>query len=619
MAQARSLDVLSHPDPPSPPASFSRKDPSIRGFLARLRAGAIAAALLFLPALLLPGPALGEPPPAVEDPGAAAGSAVEAAPDATGTILGLAGDLESEEARRARREEAERYAAKSFPPAARVIHLSLKDATEATLRKNLDIVVERFNPLLRDRDVVSAKALLYDPTFDSNVKYTDRDSPVASLFIPGGSLSEKITEYGFALTQPTTVGGYLRADIQTVRTDTNSPIETLVDRFEPVVSLSITQNLLRNFGWNVNRITLRRSQVGQRTSVEALKQQVINSVYSVQEAYWNLVRARENLKVERLGLRLAEDLLRQNEIQVKVGTMAPLDVLQAKAQAKAAETAVIVAENEVRQAQNLLLRLTTSDSELLTQDIRVETTDAPTFTPKEVDFEQSLQTALERRPDLEIAALDVRDKTLAKQSARNSILPKAELEFATGYQGLSGDPNSTPNPFTFTPAGAGVIGTPFMGKTSFTDATDSFFSKNSFSFWSVGLMVTYPIGNREARAQYAKSKLELEKTEKNLTRAEQLATLDVKGVVDRLEANVRAIESTKEAREVAEEQLDAEEKKLAVGLSTNFEVLGLQRDLTERRREEISALIIYKISLAELAKATGTSLDELDIEFLEKE
>jgi outer membrane protein TolC len=609
--------------------------------LARLRAPAIAAALLFLPALLVPGPALGEPPPAADDPGAVSGSAVEAAPDATGTVLGLAGDLESEEARRARREEAERHAAKPFPPATRVIRLSLKDATEATLRNNLDIVVERFNPLLLDRDVVSAKARLYDPTFDSNVKYTDRDSPIASIFIPSGALSEQITEYGFALTQPTTLGGFVRADIQTTRTDTNSPIETLVDRFEPVVSLSITQDLLKNFGWNVNRIALRRSQVGRSTSLQALKQQVINSVFTVQEAYWNLARARENLKVERLGLRLAEDLLRQNEIQVRVGTMAPLDVLQAKAQTKAAETRVIIAENDVRQAQNVLLRLTTSDNELLTQDIRVETADEPTFTPQKVDFEQSLRTALDRRPDLHIAALDLRDKTLAKKAARNNILPKAELQFTTGYQGLSGDPNSIINPFTGTPAlilptvppghtvtipgspalpsGAGVIGTPFAGKSSFSEATDSFFSKNGFSFWSVGLMVTYPIGNRDARAQYARSKLELEKTEKNLTRAEQLATLDVKGVVDRLEANVRAVESTKEAREVAEEQLDAEEKKLAVGLSTNFEVLELQRDLTERRREEIAALTTYKISLAELAKATGTSLDELEIEFLEEE
>jgi outer membrane protein len=619
MAQARSLDVLSQPVHPSPPASFSKKDPSTRASLARLRAPAIAAALLLVSALFLPDRARGEPPSAVEEPDPLAGSAIGAAPDATGTILGLAGDVESEKARKARQGEAERYASKPFPPAARVLRLSLREATEAALRNNLAIVVKRFDPMLLDRDVVSAKALLYDPIFDSNVKYTDRDSPVASIFIPGGGVREKITEYGFALTQPTTVGGYVSAGIQTTRTDTNSPIETLVDRFEPVVALSITQNLLKNFGWNVNRILLRRSQVAHSVSQEALKQQVIDSVFAVQQAYWELVGYRENLKAERLGLRLAQDLLRQNEIQVKVGTMAPLDVLQAKAQTKAAETAVNFAENAVRQAQNVLLAQITSDNELLTQDLRVEATDAPTFTPKKIDLEQSLQTALERRPDLHIAQCNVRDKTLAKKGARNNVLPKAEFQFTGGYQGLAGDPNPTINPFTLLPSGAGVAGSPFAGQTSFRDATSTFFKRDGYSFWSVGLMVTYPIGNRDARAQYAKSKLALEKSEKAVAAVEQVAALEVKRIVDSIEADARGVESSVEARKVAEEQLDAEEKKLAVGLSTNFEVLQLQKDLTARRKDEIAALTAYRIALAALAKATGTSLDELDIEFLEEE
>jgi outer membrane protein TolC len=537
--------------------------------------------------------------------------------DATGTFLGLAGDFETEKARKERMAEAERDAARPFPPAARVIRLSLREATEAAITHNLNIVVERYNPLLFERDVVSQKALLHDPIFDTNIGYSVNNTPVASIFFPSGAVEERRTSWGFGISQPTTIGGVVRAELQTVRTDTDSPLATLTDSFEPVLTLSLTQELLRGFGWNINRIALRRSQIGQSLSIEQLRQQVIDSIFQVHQGYWELVRARESLKAERLGLRLAEDLLRQNEIQVRVGTMAPLDVLQAKAQAQAAVTSVIVVENNVRQAQNRLLALTTNNTELLQSDIRIEPTDEPTFEPEEVDFEKSLETALRRRPDLHSAMLDIQDKRLAEKGAKNAVLPKATLEFATGFRGLSGDPNKTPNPFTGVPAGAGVIGTPFAGATSFGDATNTFFSDDEFSFWSVGVMVTYPIGNRDARAQYTRSKLEAQKSEKNLTRAEQIATLDVKRVFDSLEANARAVESAQQARTFAEEQLEAEEKKLGVGLSTNFEVLQFQTDLTDRRLEEIQALTQYRVSLAELGKVTGTSLDDLDIEFLE--
>lgn len=609
---------------------------------------------LLLAFLLTGGPARAGDPPA--SPGAGEREAATApageeeaaaetpAEDATSVFLGLSGEIASVEVRKAKREEAARYASIPFPPATRVVRLSLREAIEAALAYNLDIVVERFNPLLLEREVVSAKALLYDPIFDSSIEYTTRNTPIASIFFPSGAISEQITEYAFGISQPTTIGGLVRAELRTVRTRTNSTIDTLVDRFEPVLMLSISQNLLKGFGWNVNRIILRRSQIAESQSVESLKQQVINSVFAVEEAYWRLVQARETLKVERLGLRLAEDLLRQNEIQVRVGTMAPLDVLQAKAQMKAQETAVIIAENDVRQAQNLLLALTTGDNELLTQDVRVETTDNPDFTPTRADFLESLRTALERRPDLRAVALAVQDRELLKKGARNNLLPKAELRFSAGFQGLSGDPNSAINPFTGSPdtnvldfdnpdplnplgiipgsppvsAGAGVLGTPFAGQTSFNDATGTFFSDDEFSFWSVGIFVTYPIGNRDARARYARSKLALQKSEKDLTRTEQLATLDVRRVIDNLEASARAVASSREAREVAEEQLEAEEKKLAVGFSTNFEVLEFQRDLTNRRRDEIDALTAHKISLVALSRATGTILDDLNIEFLEE-
>jgi outer membrane protein TolC len=618
------------------------------------RSGVIRFALLSVLAVLQ---LLVNTPRALAQPNGPSGlvpSAIKPSSDVTGAALGAVGDMESEKARKAREEENERYASRPFPPAPRVVPMSLQQAVDASLRNNLDILVSRFDPLLLEKDVVSAKAHLYDPTFLSNFSYGHTSTPTASIFIPSGAINERTAQWGFGISQPTTIGGIAVAQLQTIRTRTNSPINLLTDTFQPTLSLTITQSLLKNFGWNVNRIAIRRSVIGQSLSMEALRQQVINSVFDVQQAYWNLVGARENLKVQRLALRLAEDLLRQNEIQVKVGTMAPLDVLQAKAQEKAAETDVIVAENAVRTAQDVLLKLTTPDNEMLTQDLRIETTDKPEFKPVKIDFAEKLRTALSRRPDLKAAVLNIQDKALVKKGARNAVLPQVDFTFNAGLTGLSGDPNPTVNPFSGgsaipvvnavpnpatpaipplipgtttigfippsapSPAGAGVALTPFAGQSSFKDATSTFFTNNEFSFWSVGIVVTYPIGNRDARAQYAKSKLDLEKSQKSLTRTEQQATLDVKTAVENMDAVQRGVVSTREAREVAEQQLDAEEKKLAVGLSTNFQVLQYQKDLTDRRLNEVTALTLYETGLASLAKATGTTLDGLNIDFLEE-
>ncbi len=563
-------------------------------------------------------PAVRSPVPATKEtpaPEATKAAEPELPSDVTGAALGFEG-LESDEDRKARQAADEKYAGAPFPPAPQVIRLSLQQAVDAALRNNLDILVERFNPLLLQKDVVSAKALLYDPTFAANVTRTNRDTPTASIFFPSGTLNEKTTDYGFSLAQPTTIGGLVTAGIQTLRTRTNSPVEVLTDRFEPLLTLSLSQEILKGFGWNVNRTRIRRSMIGEAESVEGLRSQVINLVFSVQQAYWGLVGARENLRVQRLGLRLAEDLLRQNRIQVRVGTLAPIDELQAKAQMAAASTQVITAENGVHQAQDVLLALTTRDSEQLSADVRVETTDSPAFQPRKVDFEESLRIALARRPDLKVASLNLQDKTLVRKAARNNVLPSATVNFATGFSGLAGDPNPSVNPFNGAPAGVGVLGTPFVGQSTFADATDTFFSNNSFPFWSVGLTVSYPIGNRDARAQYSKSKLDELKAKTSITRTEQQVSLDVKRTTEDLQTYSRAVESTKEARIVAEEQLDAENKKLLVGLSTNFQVLQFQQDLTQRRREEVIALTAYKVGLANLERAQGTTLDTLNVDFI---
>ena len=232
--------------------------------------------------------------------------------------------------------------------------------------------------------------------------------------------------------------------------------------------------------------------------------------------------------------------------------------------------------------------------------------DKPGFVKKEVSLEKSLQEALDRRPNLRAARKNIDNKALDFSVAKNQTLPSLDFKASYWSPGISGDKliYLDDNPFL------GVVIRKEPGSPG--QATRDAF-KLRYDNWTVGVTLSIPLSTLLSRAEYARTKLELEQTQTQLKSLEQQITLEVSDAVRNIEINAQRYEAYKLARELTEQQLAGEERKLSVGLSTNFFVLDAQDKLASARSLELKSLVEYNLSLIQLERATGTALTTRNI------
>ena len=350
-------------------------------------------------------------------------------------------------------------------------------------------------------------------------------------------------------------------------------------------TLSITQPLLRNRGVDVNRTRIRVAQTNQEISENVLKDRVIGVVFRVQQLYWDLVFRLQELEVRRLSLKLARDLLQQTRIQVAVGTLPQLAIIEGEAGVAAREEAVIVAENDVHTVEDRFKELLNLHERGRGREVLILPTDLARFTLEEIDIAKALEAAFEHRPDYRKTKLEIESRTLNERFTRNQLLPTVDLEGRVGLNGLDRG----------------------MG-----DAFNNFAS-GDFVSYQIGFAFRYPLGNQAAKSRSTRARLEVEQAKVSLERVEQRILVEVREAVRNVETNIKRVSVTAGARELAQKKLEAEEKKLAVGLSSVRELLRFQDDLSREQSSEIRALTDYNISLANFDRARGTSLNRLDI------
>jgi len=308
-------------------------------------------------------------------------------------------------------------------------------------------------------------------------------------------------------------------------------------------------------------------------------------VSGVQGLYWDLVFRIQELAVRRLSLRLAQDLLNQTRIQVTVGTLPQLSILEGEAGVAAREEAVIVAENDVRTVDDRLKELLSFFEDRRQIDTTIIPTDPPQFTIAEVDLPKSLEEAFEHRPDYRQARLEIEARTLNERFTRNQLLPTLDLQGRISLNGLDQE-----------------MGNAFSNFTS-----------GNFVQYQFGFAFRYPLGNQAAKSRFTRARLEVEQARALLERVEQRILVEVREAVRSVETNIKRVSVTRGARELAHKKLEAEEKKLAVGLSSVREILRFQDDLSLEQSREIRALTDYNISLANLDRAKGITLERLNI------
>ncbi|MFI5339814.1 MAG: TolC family protein [Candidatus Methylomirabilales bacterium] len=470
--------------------------------------------------------------------------------------------------------------APAVPPSG-VLPLSIRDSIALALKNNLDIAIEGFNPPQREQDLINQKAV-FDPSAFLELTQSDNRTPLGVQIVQGSRLASEFSDYNAGLRQMLPTGGTYELRFNNEYDDLHSvPFTGFISKF----GLTLTQPLLKNFGFEPTETNIRIATNNQSISLEQLRLKVSDIVTNVQNDYAELIFAIQNLEVQRRSLQLAKDLVALNTARVRAGVAAPVEVTQAEAQEAAGVQNVILAEKAVRDAEDTLkviLNLPASGG--WGQEIQLS--DALTFEPKSANLDESLQKALENRYEYKSAKLDIQNKELNVRLTRNQLLP--DLAF-TGSVFTNGAGNTY---------GSNISE---MGSTHFMS-------------YSVGVVLTVPLGNRGPQASYINAKLAQDQAKTSLKNLELQIIQQVREAVRRVDANARRVDANRAARVLAEEQLRVEQRRLEAGVSTTFNVVSFQRDLTAAQANEIRAIADYYEALVNLDHVRGTVLEANHIE-----
>jgi outer membrane protein TolC len=492
------------------------------------------------------------------------------------------------------------------PEEKQILKLSLMDAIEMALKENLDIKIESFNTSITENQIKEAKGFFDLQGFFYASYNKDISKPYS--IISTGILdidTANIVRGGIEQNIPT--GGNYRVQFQNMRSASNSPFVLFNPRYIPVLSLQVTQSLLKGRGVEVSKKNIYIAQNNHKISRHQFALRVMEILSNVHQLYFNLIFTIEDLKVKQGSLKLAQDQLEITRTKVEVGTLAPIEIAQAEAAVARREAEIISAESAVKAAQDQLIKAISSKTDYDSWKIKIEPTEKLTFETKAYDLDNCLETAMKNRPELAQAELNINNKKLNVNFAKNQKLPQVDLTGSLSFDGLDGDkPIIEGNIFTGEREVVGVIPGGLGG------ALEELFSLD-YRDWTIGVNVTIPIQNKQFEGAYARSKVELEQEKNRYKNTMQNIILQVKDAVRAIETNKKMVNATKKARELAEKQLEAEQKKFAVGTSTNFQVLQMQEDLAAALTEEKRAIIDYNVSLFNLKRILGTLLDDMNI------
>lgn len=483
-------------------------------------------------------------------------------------------------------------------------NLPLEKCILYALENNLTIAVEVLNPEMAHIST-SMKREKFLPSLSFNYGTQKTNNPSFSWIDAADQITTTYDDYGVRLEQLFPTGGEFSASLYSYKNDSNRKFQTINPRYGSSLSFVFSQPLLKDFGLKVTRREVIVAQNNSQISETRFKESLIQTVYEVEKAYWELVYSLENLEAKKQSLKLGQDLLAKNKREVEVGMLAPLEVLSAESEVAAREADIIEAETLVQNNKDRLKTIMNLSSD---EDVDIIPVEKPTSKEKDISLDEALQTGMQNRPDLEASRIDIKSKDVELSYAKNQLLPGLNLEASYWSPGLSGTQILYKNNDPLTNEIVGKI--PGGAAKALEDAF-SFTYRN----WSVGLTLSVPVETLLSRAQLAQAKVNFKQAKLRLRKDEQQAFLEIRNAVRNVKSNYKKVQAYKAARKLAEKTLKAEEKKLEVGLSTNYTVLQYQRDLADARSSEIRALIDYNLALAALEKVLGTTLENKGIKF----
>jgi outer membrane protein TolC len=485
-------------------------------------------------------------------------------------------------------------------PGALVKRLTVDEAVKLALEQNLGIQIERLNPQIQDAAV--AQALGYRvPTFSSTLSNSSETTP-AQDFLSGGTVVDSTrTNVQLGLAQTLKTGGSYSLLWNNGRNASTSNFSAYNPNVSSYLSFNVSQPLFRNFKIDSQRQTLETARKDRDAADVQLQATILSTTRNVKNAYWDLAFQIDNMKAQQQSLDLAKRLLADNEKRVQIGTMAPIDIVEAQSEVARNEESVIVAEAGIQSAEDRLRALIYNPSTPDFWNVQIEPTEEMAFTAQRVDVDAAVQRAIANRTDVVLAKNSLAKSEINLTYFGNQLLPQVDAQAAYRSSGSGGLPVTQvgQSPITGEPV--------FLATHPYGAVLGDVFT-NTFPTWTFGVTMSYPIGHSVQESNLARAKLQYSQAQTQLKNLELQIATQVRDAGRQVLTNAKRVDSARAARQLAERRLDAEEKKFAAGIQTSFFVFQAQRDLSQARTNEVRATSDYNKSLVEFEAVQETSL-----------
>jgi outer membrane protein len=463
--------------------------------------------------------------------------------------------------------------------AASAAPLTLDAAIRLALEKNQELKVSAFSPEIARANVL-AEYGRFDPAITFRRSYSEGDTLVSKS--PLVTQLTQTDDYALSLGGITPWG--TRYSLSTTATNDRGTSTGFADRFQTFGGVIVTQPLLRGFGFGANLASLRIAKADRRISDWQHRQTIIDTVTDVVVTYNTLLLARENLRIAQLSRDLTAQLVDQNQKRNRAGQISDADVIQARARLATREEQILLAERSARDVENRFRQLL-GETSFAVDGASLEIEELPPAAPVTVDAPTDLRKAYQLRPDYQAARLGVDRHRAANALARNQLLPSVDF---VGSYGYSGD------------------------DANFAASRRQVRDEDVRSY-SAGVVVSIPLTFTEGRGRARAARLGLKQSEADLVRVEQEIAVEVAAAAGQVETSQRRIAATRAALDLAQQALDAEQKKFQAGSGRTLDVLSAQEQLVSVQNSYARALADDRRALANYDRALGQTLERFGI------
>jgi outer membrane protein TolC len=459
------------------------------------------------------------------------------------------------------------------------IVLTLPEALRLALERNLDLQAQQYDTRASDSEINKAYGL-YDPTLALEVAEGESRQRLNLQFYSAQS-KERYRRFNLGITQTLPTGADLNLEFINLRSD-QEPSPGLNPSYESALTFSLTQPLLKGFGSTVTEQDILFAIKGRDIAIEDLRESAFLTLADTRDAYFEVLRLRDNLRYRQASVALAATLLKENRARVKAGVLARVDELEAEFGLKQRERDLLDAEREYQDGLDSIALLLNIRGEIFLAD-------DPVGIPEvEADLSDGYRQALVKRPDVQRRLRNIERLELQSRIARNALLPALDLAASYGHAGL--------------------------GQNYSNDLDD--LGSDRFRNWEIGLTLSYPLGNREARHEYRRSEFERKGRQAQLGQLKNQVHTEVQAAIRLLSVSRKKIDVTASGMAFAEEKLRTLLKRKEVGLATTRQVLEGEEDYALAQTDHAAALSDYNKSVTEYYKVTGRLLEEEHVRFV---